>query len=420
MSDGLKLISSAISNGAARTLLEIDRELFVGEEADVYDFVRAHLRTHRVLPQTSTVQEEIGRRLPTVNEPLDYYVEQIYSRHEYTVIREQFQPLRDALSRRSMPEAHAIIARLSRASRARRANDRNVMSLSEAGQEVIERLERTRGTGGITGVTSGWEGMDEVTGGYQDNDLISWVGRPSLGKTYLLLKQAAKAHADGENVLFVTTEMGQEQIARRYGSIALGINPTLLKRNMLSTHVERRLRNMFLSMSGAERFQIFSVGMKANVSSIEALMQEFGPSLVIIDGVYLLRPTEMGRNMSKVDRITGVYDELKGLNLEARVPMLLSSQLNRTAGKGGKDASLENIGFADAIGTHSSIVIAAKTGPTENPMASRYLEFLKGREGESGQIAINFKFAPLDMNEFTPEQQQAAAEGDGVNLDWMR
>jgi len=420
MSDGLKLLSSIIATGSSRTLLDTERALFIGEEQDVYDFVRAHLRTHRVLPQTSTVQEETGRRLPTVNEPLEYYVDQVYARDEYTQIRERFAPLREALSRRDMETSHSLIAQLSRVSRNRRQPGREAMSLSEAGAQVIERLERTRGTGGVTGVTSGWEGLDEITGGYQDNDLISWVGRPSLGKTYLLLKQAAKAHADGENVLFVTTEMGQEQIARRYGSIALGINPTLLKKNMISTHVERRLRNMFTSMAGAERFQIFSVGMKANVSSVEAFMQEFGPSLVIIDGVYLLRPTDLGRNMSKVDKITGVYDELKGLNLEAKVPMLLSTQLNRAAGKGGKDASLENIGFADAIGTHSSVVLAVKTGPTENPMASRYLSFLKGREGESGQIAINFKFAPLDMNEFTPEETEAASEGSDANLDWMR
>lgn len=419
MSDGLKLIASAIAAGSAGSILEMDRDLFIEDELDVYDFVQGHYRTYRELPQATTVQEEVGRRLPAANEPLAFYVDQVYQRNEYTLIREQFGGLREALSQRNMEEAHSVIANMSRVRRRRRAGQQ-VLRLDEAGELVMERLRTTRGMGGITGVVSGWQGFDEITGGYQDSDLISFVGRPSLGKTYLLLKQAEKAHAEGENVLFVTTEMGQEQIARRYASIATGVNPTLLKKNMISTWMERRLQALFRDMAGAERFRIFSVGMNSKVSAVEAFMQEYDPTFILIDGVYLLQPSGGIKGMSKVDRITGVFDELKALTLEARRPILVSTQLNRAAGKGGKDASLENVSYADAIGTHSSVVVAIKEGPTEDPRASRLLDFLKGREGESGQIAINFKFAPCDMTEFTPEQMEQETSAEEANLDWMR
>lgn len=420
MSDGLKLIAAAIVAGSIGTILDVGRDLFVEEEQEVFDFVRGHFRSYRELPQIATVNAETGRRLPAAPESLDYYVDQVHQRHEYEAIRERFGDLRTAMSTRDMEAAKTAISEMNRATgRQRNRRGREVLNIEEAGALVLERLAETRGTGGITGIITGWDGFDEITGGYQRSDIVSWVGRPSLGKTYLLLKQAHDAFIAGENVLFVTTEMGQEQIARRYGSIALGINPSLLKKSMISSYMERRLRGLFQGMAGADRFRIFSVGMNAKVSAVEAFMQEFGPSIVIVDGVYLLKPSEMGRNMSKVDRITGVYDELKAVNLEAETPMLLSTQLNRQAGKGGKEASLENIGYSDAIGTHSSVVVAIKTGPTENPYASRWMEFLKGREGESGKIAINFKFAPLDMSEFTPEQQEEEVEAE-TNLDWMR
>lgn len=423
MSDGLKLISAAIGAGSISTIIDMDAELFVGDELAVYEFVRGHVRSYREMPQATTVHEETGRRLPAANEPLAYYVDQVYQRSEYEQIRASFAPLREALSAREMETAHDIIGDLSRVSGGRRRRGREVMQLNEAGALVMARLDATRGYGGITGVTTGWAGFDEITGGYQSSDIISWVGRPSLGKTYMLLKQAEKAHLDGESVLFVTTEMGQEQIARRYASINMGINPTLLKKNMLSSYMERRLRAMYVDMAGAERFRIFSVGMNSKVSAVEAFMQEFAPTVVFLDGVYLMKPNETTKSMSKVDRITGVYDDLKALNLVADTTMIASTQLNRQAGKGGKEASLENIGYSDAIGTHSSIVVAIKTGPTENPYTSRWMEFLKGREGESGKIAINFKFAPLDMNEFTPEELDAAGdagEATDQNLDWMR
>lgn len=418
--DGLKLIATCIANGSAGTLTGMSRDLFEEREQEVYDFVRQHLRQYRELPQASTVQTETGQRLPTANESIDYYVDQVYQRAEYNAIRDRFADLREAMSTRNMPQARQTIAAMSTATRSQRRQARDAMQMDEAMGLVLERIENTRGLGGITGVETGWAGFDQETGGYQGSDLISWVGRPSLGKTYLLLKQAEAAHEAGENVLFVTTEMGTEQIARRYASIKTGLNPRLLKSNMISTYMERRLRQLYTSMAGAERFKIFSVGMKSNIGAIEAFMQEFGPSVVFLDGVYLLRPSETSKNQSRTDRITGVYDELKGLNLESETPMIASTQFSRQAGKGGKEGSLENIGYSDAIGTHSSIVVGIKAGPTEKPMDSRWVEFLKGREGEAGKFAINFKFAPLNMQEFTPEEVEQAAESEGADVDWMR
>lgn len=425
MSDGLKFLSAAIAAGAAQVITATDHSLFVGNEAEVFDFIKQHVRAYRELPHPNTVQTETGQRLPTANEPLAYYEDLLYQRQEYTALRDHFGSLREALSAVDLEAARASVQQMGRVVQRTRRTGQEVLNISEAGRLVIDRLAQARGYGGISGIVSGWPSFDDITGGYQGSDIVSWVGRPSTGKTYLLLYQLAKAHADGENILFVTTEMGQEQIARRWASISMGINPTVLKRGMISTHMERRLRAFYLDMLGAERMKIFSVGMNSKVSAIEAYIQEFGPSLVVIDGVYLLKPSDYSKNMSKVDRVSGVYDELKGLNLQTNIPFLLSTQLNRTAGKGGKDASLENLSFADAIGTHSSIVVAAKPGPTANPMDSRSLDFLKGREGESGTVAINFKFAPLNMSEIPPEDAAALADGTategqgGANLDWM-
>lgn len=417
MSDGLKIIAAAIVAASAGTLIDLDVSMFTQEERPVLDFVRQHVRAYRELPALETVRAETSVRLPSVPEPLDYYLDQVYVRHEYNLIREQFGGLREAISTKNMQEAGRRIAAMSRATRLQHRRGREVMRIDDAMQLVVDRLQVTRGTGGITGIEAGWPIYDSITGGYQRGDLISLVGRPSLGKTYIALRQAFKAHEAGHNVLFVTTEMGIEQIARRYASITLGINPRVLKTNMLSTHMERRLRDFYRDMAGADRFQIFSVGMNSKVAAIEAFVQEFGPSVVFIDGVYLLKPNDISKSANRTERMSAVFDELKALTLDADRPFIVTSQFSRQAGKGGKEGSLENIGFTDAIGTHSSIVVGIKYGPTERPGESRYLEFLKGREGESGEIAINFKFAPLDMNEFTPEERAEATQEE--SLDWM-
>lgn len=423
MSDGLKVIAAAIAVSSASSLISIPVEMFLDTERTALDFVRQHHRQYRELPALQTVQEEAGVRFPSVPESLDFYVDRIYERHEYNQIRDRFAGLRDGLAQMDMSAVSEAVRDMHRVTRQRNRRGQEVVTLSEAGQMVQDRLIQTRGYGGITGIETGWPVFDQTTGGYQRGDLISWVGRPELGKTYLILRQAWKAHEAGANVLFVTTEMTAEQIGRRHAAIALGINPQVLKNNTVSTYLERRLRSFYRDMVGSDGFRIFSVGMNSPVSSVEAFMQEFDPDLVVVDGAYLLKPSQPGRNMSRTEKITGVFDELKALTLETNRPFVVSTQFNRGAGKGGADGSLENIGYTDAIGTHSSIVASIRFGPTTNPRASRWIQFLKGREGEQGRIAINFKFAPLDMEEFTPDETGTEASSGAPNVsadvNWM-
>lgn len=424
MSDGLKLISSVLANGAVGTLSAIQRDTLVDDELTVYEFVRSHYRQYRELPQTQTVQAELGVRMPTAQESLQYYLDRVNERHEYNMIRDRFATLRDGLSERNMAAVSDTINDMSRVIRRRRRDGTTageVVDIRQGLNRVVDRLASIRGTGGISGITTGWGKFDYITGGYQNADLVTWVGRMGLGKTYVLLRQAQRAKEDGENVLFVTTEMAVEQMSRRYAALHLGINPTFLKNGTISTYLERQIRELAQTIEGSDRFKLFSVGMNARVNAIEALCQEFGPSIVFIDGVYLLKPTEYTKNMNQRDKVTAVYDELKGLTLEAEVPFIVSTQFNRMAGKGGKNGGLEEIAFADAIGTHSSVVVALKDGPTANPRDSRKFDFLKGREGEHGEVVINFKFAPLNMDEMEDDEiiSSEAGEDDSASIEWM-
>lgn len=422
MSDGLKLISAVLANGASGALLQIEPTILIENERTAYDFVRGHFRSYRELPTAQTVQEETGIRLPVANESLQYYVDIVHERYEYNQIRERFGPFREGLTERNMEVVANSIHDMSRVLRRRRrgaSQAGEAIDIAQGLNLVVDRLGQIRGTGGISGITTDWNLFDSITGGYQKADLITWVGRMGLGKTYIALRQAQKAHESGESVLFVTTEMATEQMARRFAALRLGINPSYLKNGTVSSYMERRIASLATSIAGSDRFKLFSVGMNARVNAIEALTQEFGPSIIFIDGVYLLKPTDHSKAMNRTERVSAVYDELKALTLEADVPFVCTTQFNRTAGKAGKEGSLENIGFSDAIGTHSSVIIALKDGPTHNPKDSRTFDFLKGREGETGEVVINFKFAPLNMDEMTPEERSDEGEVTEASVEWM-
>lgn len=103
----------------------------------------------------------------------------------------------------------------------------------------------------------------------------------------------------------------------------------------------------------------------------------------------------------------------------------MTTQFNRAAGKKGKDGSLENIAYSDAISTHSSLVISLSEGEAPNQKTRRVAQFLKGREGEEGKFGLNYTFAPINFEETTDEE---SIDGEGVatstapvaaGVDWM-
>lgn len=235
--------------------------------------------------------------------------------------------------------------------------------------------------------------------------------------TALLLAQHEHAFDSGYSTLFVTTEMGSEQIARRWMAMRYGINPDNLKKGTVSTYLLRKMEQYKAELYGRERFRLMSLGTGAKLSSVEVVIEEIRPDIVFIDGIYLFQPNKANGSMKQSERVTHVFDELKQQTLDTNIPHVVTTQFNRQAGKGGKDGTLESIGLSDAIGQHSSIVVAVKSGPTENPRDSLELEFLKGREGEEGKFAINFKFRPVDFSQMTQEELERIDSQQTINVD---
>ena len=248
--------------------------------------------------------------------------------------------------------------------------------------------------------------------------------------TYVMLHQARMAWQLGYNVLVVTMEMTIEQITRRIAAMHAGINPDFLRKGTLSNYAKRRLDTCISNLAGMERFRLFSGGLRKRTTDVELLIQEFRPDIVFIDGVYLMQP-ESRRSMQKIEKVSEVFDNLKQMTLAHNVPVVVTTQFNRQAGKKGKDGSLENIAFTDAISTHSSLVISLSEDPSSivdrrgNKISTRRLAtFLKGREGETGVHTLNYSFAPMNFSELIRDDDETDAgilipSSSSVDLNWM-
>lgn len=416
MSTGLKFISAALHAQAGNALLRLDETLLTGSNVEVemavFEYCRDYYRNYRECPNPEMIRENLNIRLPTVTAPLAFFENELQDRFNFEVAREAFTALRTQVSDgRPGPMIESLETAVRRIKRTRRGQH-GLINIGEAMGLAIDRLEALQRQGGMSGVPTPWPTLNRITSGYQPADLITWVGRTSLGKTMLLLIQAEYAYDAGYSVLFVTTEMAAEAIARRWMAMKFGYDPDALKSAQISTYTLRRMRSQNIELLGRERFRLLSAGMNSDLSQVEAAIEEMQPDILYLDGVYLMRTSGKVIHRSKTEQVSAVFDELKQRNIDTNIPFVVNTQFSRQAGKGGRDGSLESIGLSDTIGQHSSVVVAIKPGPTDNWHHSRELDLLKGREGEQGKVNINYRFKPTDLSEMSDEQLEECGNGE--------
>ncbi len=151
-------------------------------------------------------------------------------------------------------------------------------------------------------------------------------------------------------------------------------------------------KTVLSTLPGMEHpFWVVAGNLKSAVSDVQALALQLKPGAIFLDGAYLLKhPSEKDR----YKRVAENMDMIK-MDLAPIAPTICSWQFNREAKKlkKGEEPSLEHIGYSDAIGTHSSLVLGLFEEESVQTQHRRRVSVLKGRQGEAGKFFIKWDFS---------------------------
>jgi replicative DNA helicase len=208
----------------------------------------------------------------------------------------------------------------------------DTVELKDVLQNAMERIGlRAESKHPITGVATGYHELDDITSGFQPEQLIIIAARPSMGKTALALNICEHAAVDRKlPVLFVSLEMGQLEIAERILCsrsrvdghklrTGQGIGPKELK--LLGDGFEAlRQAPLFIDDTPARNM----LQITANTRRLR-LRQSLG--MVVVDYIQLV-DSEESRD-SRQEQIAKISRRLKTLARDLKVPVIALSQLNR-------------------------------------------------------------------------------------------
>jgi len=205
--------------------------------------------------------------------------------------------------------------------------------LSEVLVESIKTIERLyEQKQSVTGVPTGFVDLDRMLSGLQPSDLIIVAGRPSMGKTAIVLNVAEHAALRADvGVAVFSLEMAKEQLAMRMLCSEARVDLARVRTGHLSDREFPRLAMAAGRLGDAPIFIDDTPALSVLELRAKARRLKRDPAnklgLVIVDYIQLMRSSE-GRD-NREQEISEISRSLKALAKELRVPVLALSQLNR-------------------------------------------------------------------------------------------
>lgn len=203
-------------------------------------------------------------------------------------------------------------------------------SVTSGIREAIVNMEAYK-KGQIVGVTSGIKDMDELTGGWQKQDLIILAGRPSQGKTQAGIKFIHEACLSGKSCLFFSLEMSLAQISTRLILMETGMGSDDIRRGLTDGEwmmVDSAIHNI-------EKLKLFiddtpALPIMECISKIRRAKIRHGVDLVVIDYLQLMKGIKTKGDYNRDLEIGSITSALKSIAKELDIPIILLSQLNRS------------------------------------------------------------------------------------------
>ena len=206
---------------------------------------------------------------------------------------------------------------------------RNVADILDTHMQIVETRSQTDGF--VTGLSTGFVGLDKITTGLHEGNLIILAARPAMGKTALALNIAKYvATKEGKPAVIFSLEMGAEELIERMVASEGMVPGYHLKTGNLSTDEWKRLVQAQSNLYNAPIFVNDTAGIRISEirSNARKLAQEMGGlGIIIIDYLQLITGSK-GENRQQI--VSEISRELKILAKDLRVPVIALSQLSRS------------------------------------------------------------------------------------------
>ena len=184
-------------------------------------------------------------------------------------------------------------------------------------------------------------------GGLPKKTLNIALAGTGVGKSLFMCHMAASALSQGKNVLYITMEMSEERIADRIDANLLNVPIDQLE-HLSKDSFTKKVQNIATKTNGKLIIKEYPTG-SAHANHFRALLNELKlkrnmiPDIIFIDYLNICSSArmKMGSSINSYTYIKAIAEELRGLAVEHKVPVVSATQTTRS-GFTNSDVGLED------------------------------------------------------------------------------
>lgn len=379
-------------------------ERLKGDGKRIYGFALEHLTQYGQVPTPDEVLARLALAVPPF--PPDgapaFWTTEVLYRDLHSGLHERLERWTSSLEQRRPQDAFADIrewVRETSLSYAPVTVESANVHVARVKQRFLDRKA------GKMGIQTPWPTINRLTYGIYSEQVWLFVARSGVGKTFAALALALHAWAQGERVLFATTEMSQVEVVQRMVAMELKLPYSAFNAGKLHHEAEQRFLTRVDDLFNDGNFCLVGGDFDFEPSSYESAIEKMNPTLTILDGAYLLK----GKGKSRVEQAANASEELKRIGKRQKVAQVITSQFNREAkAEDAKSGAQEKVALADALVWLATVIYAF--AQTKDMRRDRIMQgrFLKNREGPQGDpMTFNWDMEAMDFTEKAEESEAA-------------
>ena len=291
---------------------------------------------------------------------------------------------------------------------------------SSAVDDSFRRIDRMFESGGrlMEGLSTGYKYLDETLQGLKPGEMIVIAARPSVGKTSLAMNiaESCALGLDMNNVpvkydggkrhpvAIFSLEMPVEQLAKRMLAGRARVNMWRLNRDLVPKSEKQMLTgNLMQAMSELKNAPLYvddtaSLDVMDLRARARRLKKRHGIELIVIDYLQLCTCREAARQGRQIE-VSMISQQIKAMAKELKIPVIVLSQLSRAneqrGDKYGKP-KLSDLRDSGAIEQDADVVFLLRRpsrnsqDPESGDPTLAYVDIAKNRNGETGEVKMNF------------------------------
>jgi replicative DNA helicase len=223
------------------------------------------------------------------------------------------------------------------------------------------------------------EYFNKITGGGLPRKTLNiLMSGPNVGKTLAMCHIASSYLLQSKNVLYITLEMAEEEIAKRIDANILNVPinqleelPKSMFENKVKKLLDKTKGNLVIKQYPTA--SAHSGHFKALVNEL-ALKKSFKPDVIFIDYLNICASSRFkaGTNVNSYSYVKSIAEEVRGMIVELDVPLITATQTTRCLGldtlvikNTGEQIEIQEIKVGDEILSHSGNVLVEKVFPIE-------------------------------------------------------